>query len=264
MAAGDDAPEHFFARGIRYVTLAHAKPNAFADSSYASEAKWQGLSPQGKSLVARLNDLGIMVDVSHVSDRTFWQVLEISKAPVIASHSSARLFTPGFERNISDDMIRALAARGGVVQVNFGSTFLTAAARSWAETFDVAAKRYQADAHVAPNSEESRAFAKTYAAEHPFPYARIDDVLDHIDHVVHQAGVEHVGIGSDFDGVGDTLPEGLKDVSMYPNLIRGLLERGYSVAQIRLILGENLLRVWSQVELTAAKRDGKVQCAAVR
>ena len=264
MGAGDDAPEHFFARGIRYVTLAHAKPNAFADSSYDSEAKWQGLSPQGKSLVARLNDLGIMVDVSHVSDRTFWQVLEISKAPVIASHSSARFFTPGFERNISDDMIRALAARGGVVQVNFGSTFLTAAARSWAETFDVAAKRYQADAHVAPNSDESRAFAKTYAAEHPFPYARVDDVLDHIDHVVHQAGVEHVGIGSDFDGVGDTLPEGLKDVSMYPNLIRGLLERGYSVAQIRLILGENLLRVWRQVELTAAQRGGRVRCAALR
>ena len=264
MGAGDDAPEHFFARGIRYVTLTHAKPNAFADSSYDSEAKWQGLSPQGKSLVARLNDLGVMVDVSHVSDRTFWQVLEISKAPVIASHSSARFFTPGFERNISDDMIRALAARGGVVQVNFGSSFLTAAARSWAETFDVAAKRYQADAHVAPHSDASRAFAKTYAAEHPFPYARVDDVLDHIDHVVHQAGVEHVGIGSDFDGVGDTLPEGLKDVSMYPNLIRGLLERGYSVAQIRLILGENLLRVWRQVELTAAERGGKVQCATNR
>jgi membrane dipeptidase len=264
MGAGDDAPEHFFARGIRYVTLTHAKPNAFADSSYDSEAKWQGLSPQGKSLVARLNDLGIMVDVSHVSDRTFWQVLEISKAPVIASHSSARFFTPGFERNISDDMIRALAARGGVVQVNFGSSFLTAAARAWAETFDVAAKRYQADAHVAPNSDASRAFAKTYAAEHPFPFARVDDVLDHIDHVVHQAGVEHVGIGSDFDGVGDTLPEGLKDVSMYPNLIRGLLERGYSVAQIRLILGENLLRVWRQVELTAAERGGRVQCATSR
>ncbi len=261
MAAGDDAPAHFFDRGIRYVTLAHAKSNAFSDSSYDSDERWQGLSPQGRTLVARLNDLGIMVDVSHISERAFWQVLEISNAPVIASHSSARHFTPGFERNMSDAMIRALAAHDGVVQVNFGSSFVTAAARSWSETFDTAAKRFQMEKHVAPMSQESRDFAKAYASEHPFPYADVGDVLDHFDHIVGLVGAKHVGIGSDFDGVGDTLPVALKDVSMYPNLIAGLLERGYSAAQIRLILGENLLRVWRQVETVAVQRGGQVRCA---
>ena len=145
---------------------------------------------QGRALVVRLNDLGIMVDVSHISERAFWQVMEVSKAPVIASHSSARFFTPGFERNMSDDMIKALASRGGVMQVNFGSSFDTAAARAWAETFDDAAKAYQAEQHVAPFSEESRAFAKAYAVDHPFPFASIDDVVDHIDHITKLVGVE--------------------------------------------------------------------------
>ncbi len=260
MAAGDDAPMHFFERGIRYVTLAHAKSNAFSDSSYDQNERWQGLSEAGRQLVVRLNDLGIMVDVSHISERAFWQVMEASKAPVIASHSSARAFTPGFERNLSDDMIKALATRGGVVQVNFGSSFDTAAARSWSETFEAAAKAYQAEQRVAPFSPESRAFAKAYRAEHPFPFANVDDVVDHMDHIVKLAGVEHVGIGSDFDGVGDTLPVALKDVSMYPNLIAGLLARGYDSRQIRLILGENLLRVWSQVERIAQQRGGRIQC----
>jgi len=262
MASGDDAPEHFFERGIRYVTLAHAKSNAFSDSSYDHDEHWQGLSPQGQALVVRLNDLGIMVDVSHISERAFWQVLSVSTVPVIASHSSARFFTPGFERNMSDDMIKALAAHGGVMQVNFGSSFVTAAARSWAEAFDEAAKRFQTEQNVSPMSEESKAFAKGYRTEHPFPYADVSDVVDHIDHIVKLAGIEHVGIGSDFDGVGDTLPAALKDVSMYPNLIAGLLERGYTARQIRLILGENLLRVWGQVESSAMKRGGHVRCAS--
>jgi membrane dipeptidase len=261
MAASDDAPEHFFERGIRYVTLAHAKSNAFSDSSYDHDERWQGLSAQGKAIVVRLNDLGIMVDVSHISERAFWQVLQISKAPVIASHSSARYFTPNFERNMSDDMIKALAARGGVVQVNFGSSFVTSAARSWAEAFDEAAKRFQTEQNVSPMSQESKTFAKDYRVDHPFPYANVDDVLDHIDHIVGLVGVEHVGIGSDFDGVGDTLPVALKDVSMYPNLIAGLLTRGYEPAQIRLILGENLLRVWGRVESSAVERGGRVVCA---
>ncbi len=262
MAAGDDAPTHFFDRGIRYVTLAHAKSNAFSDSSYDRNERWQGLSDQGRALVVRLNDLGVMVDVSHISEKAFWQVIALSHAPVIASHSSARFFTPGFERNMSDDMIKALALHGGVVQVNFGSSFDTAAARAWAETFDGVAKQYQAEQHVAPFSEESRAFAKAYAADHPFPFATVGDVVDHIDHIAKLVGVEHVGIGSDFDGVGDTLPVALKDVSMYPNLVGELLARGYSVKQIRLILGENLLRVWADVEATAKRRGGRVQCVA--
>ena len=264
MASGDDAPQHFFERGIRYVTLAHAKSNAFSDSSYDHDERWQGLSAKGKTLVGRLNDLGIMVDVSHISDRAFWQVLSLSSAPVIASHSAARFFVPGFQRNMSDDMIKALAEHGGVIQVNFGSSFLTATARSWAEAFDAEAKRFQADQHVTPFSDESKAFAKAYATDHPFPYASVADVLDHIDHIVKIIGVEHVGIGSDFDGVGDTLPIALKDVSMYPNLIAGLLQRGYTTRQIRLILGENLLHIWAQVEVEAVKRGGQVRCAGAR
>ena len=260
MAMGDDAPMHFFERGIRYVTLAHAKSNAFSDSSYDKDERWQGLSEAGRALVVRLNDLGIMVDVSHISERAFWQVIEVSKAPVIASHSSARIFTPGFERNMSDDMIKALASHGGVVQVNFGSSFDTAPARAWSDAFDAAAKTYQADQHVAPFSEESRAFAKAYRDEHPFPFASVDDVVDHIDHIAKLVGVDHVGIGSDFDGVGDTLPVALKDVSMYPNLIAGLLARGYDTPQIRQILGENLLRVWSQVEAIGQQRGTRIRC----
>ena len=259
--SGDDAPTHFYERGIRYVTLAHAKSNAFSDSSYDKERQWQGLSPAGRELVKQLNALGIMVDVSHISDAAFWNVIATSAAPVIASHSAARHFVPGFERDISDEMIRALAAHGGVVQVNFGSSFVTPAARAWADAFDAAAKQYQDDQHVAADSDAAKAFAKAYRDEHPFPYASVDDVVDHIDHVAKLVGVDHVGLGSDFDGVGDTLPEGLKDASMYPNVIAGLLKRGYTPAQIKLVLGGNLLRVWSSVEALARHRGGHVQCA---
>jgi membrane dipeptidase len=261
MASGEDAVEHFYGRGIRYVTLAHSKSNAFADSSYDDTERWRGLSDEGRTLVARLNDLGIMVDVSHVSDRAFWQVISLSAAPVIASHSAARYFVPGFERNISDDMIRALAARGGVVQVNFGSTFVTAAAHAWTAGLDDALKRYEVESGAVPAPADVRAFARSYRESHPFPYAGIDDVLDHIDHIVSLVGVDFVGIGSDFDGVGDTLPMNLKDVSMYPNLIAGLLERGYDDTQIRKIVGENLLRVWTSVERFAGSRGSRVRCA---
>ncbi len=262
MGDGDDAPEHFYARGIRYVTLTHARPNAFSDSSYDPNARWNGLSERGRALVGRLNDLGIMVDVSHISDRAFWQVMEVSAAPVIASHSAARFFVPGFERDLDDSMIRALAARGGVVQVNFGSAFVTSTARAWSDAFDRSAKAYLAEHQLAPMSDGAKAFAATYRSEHPFPFASVEDVVDHIDHIAKLVGIEHVGLGSDFDGVGDTLPIGLKDVSMYPNVIAGLLSRGYSERQITLVLGENLLRVWARVEAVARARGGAIQCVA--
>jgi len=199
-----------------------------------------------------------MVDITHVSDDAFWQVMEICAVPAIASHSSARHFTPGFERNMNDDMIKRLAENGGVIQINFGSSFLTEVAHKygtgrWQGTDDFVAENPQLDA-----SEARVLFRQQYEAEHgPFPYAALDDVLDHFDHVVALAGVDHVGIGSDFDGVGDSLPTGLKDVADYPNLIEGLLRRGYSEQDIRKILGENLLRVWSEVEAysTAAREE---------
>lgn len=258
----DEAIEHFRARGVRYVTLTHSAPNAFADSSYAPERPHHGLSSAGKALVARLNEVGIMVDVSHVSDAAFWQVIEVSKVPVIASHSAARHFTPDFERNIADEMIVALAEKGGVVQVNFGSSFVTQVARDWTRQRDDAVTEVLAAKQLVRESTEARELAREYTVQHPFPYADIADVLDHIEHVIRLAGVEHVGLGSDFDGVGDTLPRGLKDVSAYPNLISGLRMRGYSADEIRMVAGENLLRVWSEVEAYATKRGNPPACAS--
>ena len=245
--------KYLFDRGIRYITLAHGLSNHISDSSYDTNHQWDGLSEFGVEVVKEMNRLGIMVDITHVSDDAFWQVMEICAVPAIASHSSARHFTPGFERNMNDDMIKRLAENGGVIQINFGSTFLTEVAnkygtRRWQETDEFVAANPQLDA-----SEARALFRQQYEAEHgPFPYATLDDVLDHFDHVVALAGVDHVGIGSDFDGVGDSLPTGLKDVADYPNLIEGLLRRGYSEQDIRKILGENLLRVWDAVEEYAA------------
>ena len=200
-----------------------------------------------------MNRLGIMVDVSHVSDDAFWQIMDISAVPVIASHSSARHFTPGFERNMNDDMIVALAKNGGVIQINFGSTFINQEAHDYGTARMAAGKQYLADHPEVTESFLYREFGEIYAKDHgPMIYASLDDVLDHFDHVAGLVGVGHVGLGSDFDGVGDSLPVGLKDVSAYPNLVEGLLRRGYSEEDIRKILGENLLRVWEAAENYAA------------
>jgi membrane dipeptidase len=210
--------EHFYRRGIRYITLTHARDNLICDSSYDEAGTHGGLSEFGRRVVAEMYRVGIMIDVSHVSDTTFWQVMELSAVPVIASHSSCRHFTPGFERNMSDEMIVALGERGGVIQINFGSAFLDG--------------QYRA--------AEDR-------GDYPLRRANVSLVADHIDHVVEIAGVDHVGFGSDFDGVGDSLPIGLEDVSMYPNLIAELLERGYGEADIEKICSGNVLRVWQAV-----------------
>ena len=180
--------------------------------------------------------------------------MKLTEAPVIASHSSARRFTPGMERNMSDEMIEALVANGGVIQINFGSSFLTEAAYKYMNARWDARKIFAAEHPEITAADLATTHAAVYAAEHgPFPFATLDDVLDHIDHAVGIAGIDHVGLGSDFDGVGDSLPTGLKDVSDYPNLIEGLLQRGYSEEDIRKILGENLLRVWRSVEAFAAR-----------
>lgn len=245
--------QYFYDRGIRYITLAHSLSNHISDSSYDENRQWNGLSDFGREVVEEMNRLGIMVDISHVSDEAFWQIMELSAAPVIASHSSARHFTPGFERNMSDEMIVKLAATGGVIQINFGSTFLTTAARDYSTARTAAGVRWLADNPQYTPSDAWRLFPDIYAAEHgTLPFASLEDVLDHIDHVVALTGVEHVGIGSDYDGVGDSLPVGLKDVSSYPNLVQGLLDRGYNENDIKKILGENLLRVWRAVEDYAA------------
>lgn len=247
--AGDlERLHHYFARGIRYITLAHSKSNHIADSSYDLNRQWRGLSPFGRELVAEMNRLGVMIDISHVSDDAFRQVIELSTAPVIASHSSARHFTPGFERNMSDDMIRALAANGGVIQINFGSTFLTAKANGWRTEYSAHQSAWLEAQGLTGDDAAAEAFEAGYRAAHPFPYATLEDVLDHIDHIVELVGVDHVGIGSDYDGVGDSLPVGLKDASTYPNLVQGLLDRGYAPGDIEKVVGGNLMRVWRAVE----------------
>lgn len=244
---------HFHERGIRYITLAHSKWNALSDSSYDDDKHWGGLSEFGVAVVGEMNRLGIMVDVSHISDDAFDDVMEVTKAPVIASHSSARHFTPGWERNMSDDMIRRLAENGGVIMINFGSAFLTEEAWQYSEDRGDAYDAWLEETGTEGSDDVEEQFRDRYATEHgPFPYATLDQVLDHFDHVIELTGIEHVGIGSDFDGVGDSLPVGLKDVSDYPNLVNGLLERGYSGEDIRRILGGNLIDVWREVEGVAA------------
>ena len=248
--------KHFYDRGIRYITLAHGLSNHLSDSSYDPNHQWNGLSDFGVEVVKEMNRFGIMVDVSHLSDDAFWQVLNVSTSPVIASHSSARHFTPGWERNMADDMIKALAEHGGIIHINFGSGFISKAARDYDEPRWAAAEAWMAENPEKTYADVATEWLPTYVAEAgPYPYASLDDVLDHFDHVVALAGVDHVGVGSDYDGVGDSLPTGLKDVSAYPNLIEGLLQRGYSEEDIRKILGENLLRVWAEVESRALKKQ---------
>jgi membrane dipeptidase len=244
---------YFHERGIRYITLAHSLSNHISDSSYDDNRQWNGLSEFGVEVVREMNRLGIMVDVSHVSDDAFWQILDVSSTPVIASHSSARHFTPGWERNMSDEMIAALAENGGIIMINFGSAFVTEEARQYSTKRWPAARAFMEEHAELSREEAQQRFAEAWEAENgSMPYASLDDVLDHFDHVIALAGVDHVGIGSDYDGVGDSLPTGLKDVSAYPNLVEGLLRRGYSEADVRKILGGNLLRVWQAVEDYAA------------
>jgi membrane dipeptidase len=238
--------KYFFDKGIRYITLAHGKSNHISDSSYDPERKWNGLSFFGEEVVREMNRLGIMVDVSHISDGSFYDVINTTEAPVIASHSSCRYFTPGFERNKSDEMIKALAENGGVIQINFGSSFLSDEIRKKADMNKILI----AD-HISKNKlegDEGREFRRKFLSENQPGYADVKNVVRHIDHVVKLVGIDYVGIGSDFDGLGDSLPSGLKDVSAYPNLLYELLKAGYSDADIKKICSGNILRVWSDVE----------------
>ena len=239
----------FFAdRGISYITLTHGLSNQISDSSYDENHPWGGLSPFGKEVISEMNRVGIMVDISHVSDDAFWQTLEVTKVPVIASHSSARKYTPDFERNMSDEMIVALAKNGGVIQINWGSGFLTAEANAYSTKMWADRTAWLKENGFDEDGEEAKQYGEDYRANQPYPYATMAQVVDHFDHVIKLAGVDHVGIGSDYDGVGDSLPVGLKDVSQYPNLVAEFLRRGYSESDIAKILGGNLLRVWGEVE----------------
>ncbi len=239
--------KHFYDRGIRYITLAHSNSNHISDSSYDEERKWNGLSPFGAEVVKEMNRLGMMVDVSHLSDSAFYDVIRISKAPVIASHSSCRHFTPGWERNMNDDMIKTLASQGGVIMINFGSSFLDEEVRESSDKAWEKASVLLKEKNLSFGTPEAQEVLKKYFAAHHPGKVNVSKVADHIDHVVKLVGVDYAGLGSDFDGV-YFLPEGLEDVSKYPNLIFELLKRGYSEADIEKICSGNLLRVWQQVE----------------
>ena len=244
----------YYRLGVRYMTLTHFKTNDWADSG-TDVAAHNGLTAFGRDVVREMNRIGMMVDISHVSDKTFYDVLEVSRAPVIASHSSLRALCD-IPRNMSDDMVRALSRKGGLVNINFNAAYLDR------KTYDAfAAFRDPRDREIADmlglnlgNShrwELKRAIQRRYREQ--LPKIGIDAVLRMIDHAVKVAGADHVGFGSDFDGVSGMVPVGMEDVSKYPDLVSGLIDMGYADADIRKIMGENLLRVMRATEEAAEK-----------
>jgi len=236
--------------GVRYMTLTHTANTGWADSS-GDQPKWNGLTEFGKQVVARMNRLGMMVDISHVSDKTFYDALAVSKAPVIASHSSCRALC-NVPRNMSDDMIRALAKNGGVMDINFYSGFLS---QAYADAYKKVEKQLDAELAAARARYASQGKRLPYLEEEKIQQSVLKDlpapsytaIADHIDHAVQVGGVDHVGLGSDFDGI-DSAPIGMEDVSKLPDLVRELARRGYSEQDLKKILGGNLLRVMRQVE----------------
>ena len=244
---------YFHRRGIRYITLTHGKDNQICDSSYDTTGTWNGLSAFGEKVVTEMNRVGIMVDVSHISDSAFFDVIKLSKAPVIASHSSCRKFTPGWQRNMNDDQLLALGKNGGVIQINFGSTFLDSKIPEYNNKKRDELNELLKKAGLKDSDPAAKTIIDDFGKKNPKLYADVKTVADHIDHVVKLIGIDHVGLGSDFDGVGDSLPTGLKDVSQYPNLIVELLKRGYSEEDIAKICSKNVLRVWKAVEKAAGK-----------
>jgi membrane dipeptidase len=222
------ALREFYRLGVRYMTLTHTNTNNWADSAGGignpPEKRHNGLSDFGKEVVREMNRMGMMVDISHVSDDTFRAAIEVSQAPVIASHSSCRALT-NVPRNLTDDMLRALAKNGGVAMINFYAGFINT--------------EYAKPGTPAPTKSAEK--------------ATMDMLMQHFEHAIMVAGIDHVGIGSDFDGVEGLLPAGMEDVSKLPTITYELLKRGHSEADVKKVLGENLLRVMGEVERTAKK-----------
>jgi membrane dipeptidase len=222
------ALRQFHRLGVRYMTLTHTNTNNWADSAGGinnpAEKKFGGLSEFGKEVVLEMNRLGMMVDVSHVGDETFWDCIETSQAPLIASHSSCRALT-NVPRNLTDEMLQAIGKKGGVVMINFYNGFINTE-------------------YAKPGAPPPAKAAET---------ATLDMLMAHFDHAIKLAGIDHVGIGSDFDGVDGLLPGGMEDVSKLPTITYELLKRGYSETDVRKVLGENLLRVMAEVERVARR-----------
>jgi membrane dipeptidase len=242
-----DDVNYFRKRGISYVTLTHSLNNQICDSSYDTLRKWNGLSPFGYEVIQRMNEVGIMVDISHVSDSTAMDVLAYTKIPVIASHSSVRKYTPGFERNMSDDILLKLKSNGGVIMINFGTDFLDGEKSAYNKKTKKEISELLKAKNIKEDSKEGKEIINNMSKASPTQFADVQKVADHIDHVMTLIGEDHIGLGSDYDGVGDSLPKGLKDAEDYPNLLAELLKRGYTESQIEKICYKNLFRVWNKV-----------------
>jgi membrane dipeptidase len=261
----------YYRLGVRYMTLSWSNTNEWADSSGdINDAKVQhhnGLTDFGKQVVLEMNRLGMMVDISHVADKTFWDTIAVTKAPVIASHSSARALVDA-PRNMTDDMLRAVAKNGGVVQVNFFSGFddetFFQRAKAQAKDQDAAIQKYvdhlKADGKPVTFVDMDR-IEREWMAMIPRPPFKV--LIDHIDHIAKVAGVDHVGLGSDFDGVSGATPQGMDSAADLPKITQALLDRGYSEKDIHKILGGNLLRVFAEVE-RASKSSGQWAVAGGR
>ena len=253
----------YYALGVRYMTLTWSNSNGWADSSGDADDPnvphtREGLTEFGKDVVYEMNRLGMMVDISHVSDKTFYRTLVISRAPVIASHSSARALCDA-PRNMTDDMLRAVArsggpdSKGGVVQVNFYSGFISQkyrdALKAMQPEIDKEVQAFKDQEKAAGREAADEEIVKIQrAAADRIPRPPLSDLIDHIDHIAKVAGIDHVGLGSDFDGVSGQLPEGLDSPADLPKITAGLMARGYSAEDCRKILGGNLLRVFKEVE----------------
>jgi membrane dipeptidase len=242
----------FHRLGIRYMTLAHFASNNFADSM-TGQTIHTGISPFGRQLIAEMNRLGMIIDVSHISDKAVLDAVEHSRAPVIASHSSAKAIAP-IIRNMPDSVIQTIAQRGGVICLNFHAGYLDKAA------YEVYFRNRPArDAEIKAvtdgkpvNWEKVRAIQRKYFEK--MPKVDVSVLVRHLDHLAKTAGVDHVGLGSDFDGISGMAPVGMEDVSKYPNIVKGLLKLGYSDTDIRKIMGLNLLRVLRQNEEVAKQK----------
>lgn len=243
----------YHALGAGYLTLTHWKTLSWADAA-TDDARHDGLTPAGEAVVGELNRLGMLVDLSHVSEPTVRDALRVTRAPVIFSHSSARALSD-HPRNVSDETLRLVAANGGVVMVNFARSFVSDAHRRWKADMKAAAARFwspPSNGLYIAQPDRARAAMAAWLAAHPEPAVTLAQVADHIDHVARVAGIDHVGLGGDFDGVGNELPVGLEDVNRYPALLAELMRRGWSDRDVAKLVGGNILRVMERAETVAA------------
>ena len=241
-----DRLHHFYDAGVRYMTLCHSKDNEICDSCASASGRWNGVSPFGREVIAEMNRMGMLIDVSHISDASFYDVLTYSSKPVVATHSCCRALS-SHPRNMTDDMIKALAQNGGVVQVNFYPLFLDAEFGKVLNASGIMEYGEQVEAEFIKDPadpDKRKAWNDVQSQLIALKRPSFKLIADHIDHIVGLVGIDHVGIGSDFDGI-EVVPDGLEDISMMPVLFEELALRGYTEEDLRKIAGANFFRVLS-------------------